>query len=134
MLVGWATPPMKGLIWERECRSGSTVTADDAFERLSWHSVMSENAIQETLWNEFAGLDCGMRTGVPLDCLSLSIRQIRKSFAVPLLLRHQCFTLVGLLGCVVLILARDVPGRVRVSFKENSDYWRGLLGGLAGAA
>lgn len=39
--------------------------------------------------------------------------------------------MVGLQGYMALTQAGSLPGLFFASFKENTDYWIGLLGGLA---
>lgn len=66
-----------------------------------------------------------------LRCLSRS--HVQESFAASRWAPPRS-NLVGPQWCVVVIQANSLPGLFFVYFKENSDYWIGLLGGLAWAA
>lgn len=58
---------------------------------------------------------------------------VEESFAVPRWAPPRS-NLFGPQRCVVVIQANSLPGLFLVYFKENSDYWIGLLGGLAWTA
>lgn len=126
---GQATPQMRGLIWEQECNSDSSVTADGALDgstALMAHFDVGENSLGNSaeqicwplLWYE---------NGVFTDCsFSRAHIAVKTSFAVPCWTPLR-FNLIGL-------ETSTLPSLFFIYFKEKSDNWIGLLGGLAWTA
>lgn len=132
---GQATPQIRGLIWEQACNSDSAVTADGALERTG--AFMAHVAVDENSLGNSAEQICWpllwYENGVFAYCnVSLTLL-LKKSFSVPCFTPPR-FNLFGLQRCVAVIQANSLPGLFSVYFKENRDYWIGLLGGLASAS
>lgn len=124
--VQWSgNSQMRGLIWEQECNSDSVVAADGTLVRTKGfvaHVDFGENCFWNSC-NKFISPSCGMRME------SSQIARYWSKTSLKYLVEHRQGGIR--LGVSDVSQANSLSILFFVYFKENIDYWIGLLGGLA---